>query len=93
MTIRLTPEDEKLIQQRVQRGAFANAEEVIHDALAAQAAEIETLVENKEMINAKIAHAIEQLDSGEGISGEIAREHLQARKAKWLNEKPPKRPE
>ena len=33
MTIQLTPEDEKLIQERLRSGAFHSAAEVIHHAL------------------------------------------------------------
>ena len=33
MTIQLTPEDERLIQERLRTGAFHSAEEVIHRAL------------------------------------------------------------
>ena len=33
MTIELKPEDEKLIQEKLQTGAFHSAEEVIHRAL------------------------------------------------------------
>ena len=33
MTIQLTPEDEKLIQERLRSGAFHSIEEVIHRAL------------------------------------------------------------
>ena len=33
MTIRLTPEDENLIRERLRTGAFQSAEEVIHRAL------------------------------------------------------------
>jgi len=33
MTIQLTPEDEKLIQERLRTGAFQSVEEVIHRAL------------------------------------------------------------
>ena len=35
MTIQLTPEDEKLVQERLRTGAFRSAEEVIHRALVA----------------------------------------------------------
>lgn len=35
MTIQLTPEDEKLIQERLRTGAFHSAQEVIHRALMA----------------------------------------------------------
>jgi Arc/MetJ-type ribon-helix-helix transcriptional regulator len=33
MTIDITPEDEKLIQEKLRTGAFRSAEEVIHRAL------------------------------------------------------------
>jgi Arc/MetJ-type ribon-helix-helix transcriptional regulator len=33
MTIRLTPEDERLIEEQLRTGAFRSAEEVIHRAL------------------------------------------------------------
>jgi antitoxin ParD1/3/4 len=83
MTIQLTVEDERLIQKRLQSGAFRTVEEVIHDALASQDAETEWLAENKEAINEKIARGIAQLNRGEGVSGEVARAQLQQRKAAW----------
>ena len=39
MTIQLTPDDEKLIQERLRSGAFHSVEEVIHHALQMQEAE------------------------------------------------------
>ena len=87
MTIQLTPEDEKLIQNRLQSGVFRNVQEVIHDALASQAAETEWLTENREAIDEKIARGIAQLDRGEGVSGDVARARLQQRKADWLRDK------
>ena len=67
MTIQLTPEDEKLIQKRLQSGTFHSIEEVIHDALAAQDSEAEWLSDQQESINAKTARGIAQLDPGQGI--------------------------
>ncbi len=83
MTIQLTPEDEKLIQKRLQSGTFRSVEEVIHDALAAQDLEAEWLSDERESIDAKIARGIAQLDRGEGIAGEAVRERLQQRKTEW----------
>ncbi|MCC6367342.1 MAG: type II toxin-antitoxin system ParD family antitoxin [Bryobacterales bacterium] len=83
MTIQLTPEDEKLIQSQLQSGAFQSVEEVIHDALASQAAENEWLIHNKDQLNEKIARGIAQIDRGEGISGTEARARLEQRKADW----------
>ena len=86
MEIELTPEDEQLIQKRLQSGAFHTIEEVIHDALVSQDSEEDWLQENRSTIDAKIARGLTQLDSGEGISGDVARARLQERKADWLTE-------
>jgi len=83
MAISLPPEDRKLIQKRMNTGLFESVEEVIHDALAAQDAEAEWLIDNKVAINEKIARGIAQLDRGENVSGEVARARLQRRKADW----------
>jgi Arc/MetJ-type ribon-helix-helix transcriptional regulator len=84
MTIQLTAEDEKLIQKRLQSGAFGSVEEVIHDALASQDAEENWLSENRGEINQKIERGLAQLDRDEGVSGEVARAQLQQRKADWI---------
>jgi Arc/MetJ-type ribon-helix-helix transcriptional regulator len=55
MKIELKPEDEQLIQKRLQSGAFRTIDEVIHDALTSQDAEEDWLKENRETINAKIS--------------------------------------
>jgi antitoxin ParD1/3/4 len=87
MKIELKPEDEHLIQKRLQSGAFHTIDEIIHDALTSQDAEEDWLQENKEAINAKISRGLAQLDAGEGISGDLARTRLQERKAAWLAER------
>lgn len=84
MTVELRPEDQDLIQKRLQSGAFRTADEVIHDALISQDAEEAWLQENKQAINEKIQRGIAQLARGEGIPGEISRDRLQQRKAAWL---------
>ena len=73
MAISLTPEDKKLIQKRMKTGLYKSVEEVIHDALAAQDAEAEWLIDNKVAITEKIARGVAQLDRGEGVSGDVAR--------------------
>jgi antitoxin ParD1/3/4 len=85
-TVQLTPEDEQLVQKRLETGAFTSAEEVIHDALAVQEAESAWLEENKDQINQKISRGISQLDRGEGVDGDTARARLQRREADWLKE-------
>jgi antitoxin ParD1/3/4 len=84
MRIELTAEDEQLVQKRLQTGAFATIEEVIHDALAAQDAESAWLQENNDLINEKIARGLAQLDRGEGVGGEVAQKRLQRRQSDWL---------
>ncbi|HEY6250692.1 MAG TPA: hypothetical protein VI685_12085 [Candidatus Angelobacter sp.] len=51
MKIELTPEDEQLIQKRLQSGAFHSVGDVIHDALTSQNAEEEWLLENRSTQN------------------------------------------
>ena len=86
MKIELKPEDEELIQKRLQSGAFQTIDEVIHDALNSQDGEEDWLQKNRSTIDAKISRGLAQLDSGEGIPGDSARSRLQQRKAAWLVE-------
>ena len=87
MTVNLTPEDEKLIQELLESGAFRTPEEVIHDALAARFAEMDWMLEDRDAIDAKIARGLEQLDRGEGIPGDELAAHLEKYKAEWLRKK------
>ena len=49
-----------------------------------QDAEESWLHENRDAINAKIARGLDQLNSGKGISGDIARARLQERKTRMV---------
>jgi len=84
MKIEIKSEDEELIRKRLQSGAFRTVDEVIHDALTSQDAEEEWIKENRSAIDAKISRGLAQLDSGEGVSGDLARARLQKRKSTWL---------
>jgi Arc/MetJ-type ribon-helix-helix transcriptional regulator len=86
MKIELNPEDELLIQKRLQSGAFQSIDEVIHDALTSQDAAEEWLQENREVINTKISRGLAELDSGEKLSGDLVHARLQERKTAWLSE-------
>lgn len=86
MKIEIKPEDEQLIQKRLQSGAFHSIEEVIHDALTSQDAEEGWLQENRSSVNAKIARGLAQLDSGQETSADVARARMEKRKAAWLAE-------
>ena len=84
MTIQLTPEDEKLIQERLRSGAFHSVEEVIHHALQVQDAEESWLALHKREAGEKIERAMEEFDQGGGIPGSQVRQHLQEMKASRL---------
>ncbi len=87
MTIEINrPEIEALIQQRLHSGAFESVEDVLFDALEMQSEREAWLLENKEVINAKIERGLAQLDQGEGIPGDRLRGRLEADKAAWLRE-------
>jgi len=86
MIIQLKPEDEVLVQRRLQSGAFASAEELIHYALESLDAEEAWLQENKADIHDKIEQGIAELDRGEGLSSQDARARLQEQKAAWLRQ-------
>jgi Arc/MetJ-type ribon-helix-helix transcriptional regulator len=84
MKIELKPEDAQLVQKRLQSGFFHSVDEVIHDALTSQDAEEDWLQANRSTIETKISRGLAQLDSGEGVPGNLARARLQERKARWL---------
>ncbi len=76
MNIRLKPEDEQLIQIQIARGKYENASEVISKALKLLD-EWEKGYENwVEETRHKVEIAVEQLELGEGIDGEVVVERL-----------------
>ncbi len=88
MAITLTPEQEKLVAQAVETGAYRSPDDVIDRALEALRSQDEWLLENRDSIDAKIERAISQIDRGEGIPDEQLRERLAKRKSAWLAEHP-----
>ena len=78
MNVSLTPELEKLVNEKVRSGLYTSASEVIREALR-------LLVENDrikqgelEAVRSKINRRIEQLDRGEGIPACAAIKRLRA---------------
>jgi len=80
MTIKVRPEDEQLIQERLESGAFATPEEVIHRALESLQADEEWLRSNRAMIHDKIERAFAQFERGEGLTPEESLAQLEAKK-------------
>jgi len=83
MTIDLEPEDEKLIQKRLQTGVYGSPREVIHRALESLDAEESWLQESKGAINEKIERGIAQFERGEGLTPEESLAQLDAKKVAW----------
>ncbi|NJO64861.1 MAG: type II toxin-antitoxin system ParD family antitoxin [Richelia sp. RM2_1_2] len=76
MNIQLNPEDEQFIQAQITRGKYENPEEVISKALKLLD-EWEKGYQNwVEETRQKIEVAVEQLERGEGIDGEVVVEQL-----------------
>lgn len=77
MTFELKPEDEHLIQKRLQSGGFTDVQEVIHHALQVQDAEEAWMELHKREVGEKIELAIAEFDQGGGIPGSEVRRRLQ----------------
>jgi antitoxin ParD1/3/4 len=86
MTINLEPEDEKLVQKRLQTGVFGSPREVIHRALESLDAEESWLQENRGAINEKIERGLAQFERGEGLTAEESLTQLEAKKVAWRAE-------
>ena len=84
MEITLRPEDEAIIRRRLQSGAFASIDDVIHRALQSLDIEEAWFQANKEAIHNKIGRGLAEIDRGEGLSGEASRAKLQEKKTGWL---------
>lgn len=61
---------EARIQKQLQATGSGSVEEVLLRLLETQEEQDRWLLENREIINAKIKRGIEQLDRGEGIPGD-----------------------
>jgi hypothetical protein len=64
------------IQKQLQATGSGSVEEVLLRLLETQEEQDRWLLENRETINAKIRHGIEQLDRGEGIPEDQLDAHL-----------------
>jgi putative addiction module CopG family antidote len=87
MTITLRPENEKLIAQAMQTGAYQSPDEVIERALQMLHSEEEWLDCHKSEITEKIERAFAQFDRGEFLSAEESQADMEKRKAAWFRER------
>jgi antitoxin ParD1/3/4 len=82
MNVSLTPELEKLVTDKVQSGRYTSASEVIREALRLLEEQDELRQKRLDEIKKKISRGIEQLDRGEGISGDELRARIARRRSK-----------
>lgn len=83
MQLNLPPDLETLINKRLSSGAYANAEEVLRDALEAQDAEESWTDEERRALSAHIEEGYQQAERGQLIDGDQARRDIEAMKEKW----------
>jgi antitoxin ParD1/3/4 len=67
MNVSLTPELEKLVNEKVRTGLYNSASEVIREALRLLHERDQISRQELEAVRAKINRGLEQLDRGEGI--------------------------
>lgn len=89
MTITLRPEQEKVIAQAIESGAYQNPDEVIARALEVLRGEEEWLEGQKAEVAAKIERAFGQFERGEFFTAEQSRAEMEKRKTTWLNDQKP----
>ena len=76
MNISLTPELERLVDEKVKSGRYASASEVIREGLRLLEEREELKQHRLAEVRTKIDRGIEQLDRGLGIPGPEARARL-----------------
>ncbi len=81
MNVSLTPELERIVDEKVKSGRYASASEVIREGLRLLEEQEELKQQRLAHVRQKIDRGIDQLDKGLGIPGPEARARLQRRKS------------
>jgi antitoxin ParD1/3/4 len=81
MNISLTPELERLVDERVKSGRYASASEVIREGLRLLEEQEELKQQRLADVRRKIDRGLDQLDRGLGIPGSQARARLRRGKS------------
>ncbi len=79
MDVSLTPELEKLINDKIRSGLYSSANEVVSEALRLLYERDQIRERELEAVRAKIKRGVDQLDRGEGITESVAVAQLRAR--------------
>ncbi len=80
MNISLTPELERMVDERVKTGRYASASEVIREGLRLLEEQEEMKQRRLAAVRQKIDRGLDQLDRGLGIPGAEARARLRRSK-------------
>jgi Arc/MetJ-type ribon-helix-helix transcriptional regulator len=86
MTIELKPETAAIIQSQLQKGAFANPEEIVERALEFLALEEDWLADSSTQINAEVQEGLDAAQRGDLIDADQVRTNFAKRKEAWLAE-------
>jgi putative addiction module CopG family antidote len=86
LIIDIPSEYKELIDEAIRSGAYGDAGQVIRRALEVLSVEDEWLRAHRQHIDEKIGRGLEQLDRGEGNSGDETYARLQPREGSWLKE-------
>jgi len=81
MNVSLTPELEKLVASKVQSGRYQSASEVIREGLRLLEDQDRLRAAQLEEVRRKIQVGLDQLDRGEGISGDQVLAELKEKSA------------
>jgi len=81
MNISLTPELERLVDDKVKSGRYASASEVIREGLRLLEEQEQLKQQRLADVRRKIDRGLEQLDEGLGIPGPDVRARLRQRKS------------
>jgi antitoxin ParD1/3/4 len=85
MNVLLTPELERLVQDKISSGDYNSASEVICEALRLLQERDNLQKERLEELKSEIAMGIEAADRGELVPAEEVFERLRKRNAEWLS--------
>lgn len=80
------PTTEARLQKQLLAAGAGSVEEVLRHLLHTQEEQDRWLADNREFIEGKIRRGMEELERGEGIPGDEARQRLAVRKAAWFSE-------
>jgi antitoxin ParD1/3/4 len=79
MNVSLTPELERLVTEKVVSGRYTSASEVIREALRLFEEHDQLKRQRLTEVREKIDRSLQQLEDGQGISGQEARARLRRR--------------